>query len=134
MHNFAHTLRVYVEDTDAGGIVYYANYLKYMERGRTEYFRYLGYSKPALFEGLQFVVRDISVRYFKPATLDDEIQVSALLTRVTRVTFEMRQDVVRDGQLLAQGTVKAACIDEFSKRPRAMPKPMLATLQQQLST
>ena len=68
---FSHSVRVYVEDTDAGGIVFYANYLKYMERARTEFLRSLGFNRPALFDDLQFVVRKVELLYHKPAVLDD---------------------------------------------------------------
>ena len=84
MSNFDMVARVYIEDTDAGGIVYYANYLRFMERARTEFFRHLGYLKPAIFDGYQFVVRDVSVRYSKPAFLDDEINVSVILRGVSQ--------------------------------------------------
>lgn len=128
MNEFRYALRVYIEDTDAGGIVYYANYLKYMERARTEYWRSLGYTKPALFDGLQLVVRDVSVRYLKPAELDDHLQVSAELTAVSRVSFEMNQAVYRGDQLLARGTIKGACIGEVSKRPERLPTAMFDSL------
>ena len=85
MNEFSLSIRVYIEDTDAGGIVYYANYLKFMERARTEFMRELGYGKPALFDGLQFVVRSLSVNYHNPSVLDDQIIVTAKLQKVTRV-------------------------------------------------
>jgi tol-pal system-associated acyl-CoA thioesterase len=70
---FSLPIRVYVEDTDAGGIVFYANYLKFMERARTEFMRSLGFDKPALFDGMQFVVQEVAVKYHSPAVLDDQI-------------------------------------------------------------
>ena len=128
MSDFRHAVRVYVEDTDAGGIVYYANYLKYMERARTEYLRSLGYAKPALFDGLQFVVRDVSVRYVKPALLDDYLQITAILTAVSRVSFEMQQSIFCGEQLLARGAIKAACTAETTKRPARLPQEMFEAL------
>ena len=102
---FSLPIRVYVEDTDAGGIVFYANYLKYMERARTELMRKLGFDKPALFDGMQFVVHEVSLKYHSPAVLDDQICVTAGYTqRSRRVTFEMTQQVFRDDQLLVEGS------------------------------
>ncbi len=130
-------IRVYVEDTDAGGIVFYANYLKFMERARTELMRSLGFDKPALFDGMQFVVHEVGLKYHSPAILDDEIFVTAKLTKATRVTFEMTQQVFRGSseenrELLVEGSVKVACIDARSKRPKGMPKIMFETLKSQL--
>jgi 4-hydroxybenzoyl-CoA thioesterase/acyl-CoA thioester hydrolase len=134
---FSLPIRVYVEDTDAGGIVFYANYLKFMERARTELMRSLGFDKPALFDGMQFVVHEVGLKYHSPAILDDEIFVTARLTKATRVTFEMTQQVFRgcsleDRELLVEGSVKVACIDARSKRPKGMPKIMFETLKSQL--
>ena len=125
---FSLPIRVYVEDTDAGGIVFYANYLKYMERARTELMRTLGFDKPALFDGMQFVVREVSLKYHSPAVLDDQISVTAVLSKASRVTFEMTQQVFRGDELLVEGWVKVACINAESKRPQGMPKPMFETL------
>lgn len=115
-------IRVYVEDTDAGGIVFYANYLKYMERARTELMRSLGFDKPALFDDMQFVVSQVSLKYHSPAILDDEISVTAVLSKASRVTFEMTQQVFRGDELLVEGWVKVACVNSATKRPQGMPK------------
>ncbi|MDG0968434.1 MAG: YbgC/FadM family acyl-CoA thioesterase [Porticoccaceae bacterium] len=122
------SMRVYVEDTDAGGIVYHANYLKYMERARTELMRSLGYSKPALFDGLQLVVHQLSIKYIHPALLDDEIRVLARLDKVKRVSFLMTQMIFREGICLAEADVKIACLDARTKKPAAIPLPMYAKL------
>ena len=132
MNEFSLSIRVYIEDTDAGGIVYYANYLKFMERARTEFMRELGYGKPALFDGLQFVVRSLSVNYHNPSVLDDQIIVTAKLQKVTRVRFVMRQTITRDGILLTDGHVEAACIDATTKKPTPIPKLMFEKLTSQL--
>jgi 4-hydroxybenzoyl-CoA thioesterase/acyl-CoA thioester hydrolase len=121
-------IRVYVEDTDAGGIVFYANYLKYMERARTELMRSLGFDKPALFDDMQFVVSQVSLKYHSPAILDDQISVTAVLSKASRVTFEMTQQVFRGDELLVEGWVKVACVNSTSKRPQGMPKPMFNAL------
>jgi 4-hydroxybenzoyl-CoA thioesterase len=125
---FAHQVRVYVEDTDAGGIVFYANYLKYMERARTEFLRSLGYDKPALFDGLQFVVRSVEVVYQKPALLDDELSISADLIKLSKASFDMQQNISRHGDLLVEAKVKIACISNTAKRPQAMPAEIYQTL------
>ncbi len=121
-------IRVYVEDTDAGGIVFYANYLKYMERARTELMRSLGFDKPALFDDMQFVVTDVSLKYHSPAILDDQISVTAVLSKASRVTFQMTQQVFRGDELLVEGWVKVACVNSTTKRPQGMPKPMFNAL------
>jgi len=125
-------IRVYVEDTDTGGIVFYANYLKYMERARTEFMRSLGFDKPALFDGLQFVVHEVWLKYQNPALLDDQIVVTAVPVNASRVTFEMTQQVLRGDELLVEGRVKLACINAETKRPQGMPKLMRTTLKSQL--
>ncbi len=125
-------IRVYVEDTDAGGIVFYANYLKFMERARTEYMRSLGFDKPALFDGLQFVVHEVMLKYHSPALLDDQLLVTAEPVQASRVTFEMAQRVFCGDRLLVEGRIKLACIDAQSKRPKGMPKAMVAILKSQL--
>jgi 4-hydroxybenzoyl-CoA thioesterase len=132
MIEFRLPIRVYVEDTDAGGIVFYANYLKFMERARTELMRSLGFDKPALFDGLQFVVHEVALKYHSPAVLDDEIIVTAVLSKATRATFEMTQQVFRGEELLVEGSIKVACIDARTKRPKGMPKNMFTTLNSQL--
>jgi 4-hydroxybenzoyl-CoA thioesterase len=132
MIEFRLPIRVYVEDTDAGGIVFYANYLKFMERARTELMRSLGFDKPALFDGLQFVVNEVALKYHSPAVLDDEIIVTAVLSKATRATFEMTQQVFRGEELLVEGSIKVACIDARTKRPKGMPKNMFTTLNSQL--
>jgi len=126
-------IRIYVEDTDTGGIVFYANYLKYMERARTEYMRYLGFDKPALFDGLQFVVHEVALKYHSPAVLDDLIDVTAVLVATSRVRFEMTQQIYRGDELLVEGRVKVACVNALSKRPQGMPKAMSKTLKSQIS-
>jgi tol-pal system-associated acyl-CoA thioesterase len=126
-------IRIYVEDTDAGGIVFYANYLKFMERARTELMRSLGFDKPALFDDMQFVVTEVSLKYHSPAVLDDEISVTAVLSKASRVTFEMTQQVFRGDELLVEGWVKVACVNSATKRPQGMPRPMFEALRTQFS-
>ncbi len=121
--NFSTRLRVYWEDTDAGGVVYYANYLKYMERCRTEWLRELGIDQSRLRaeRNLQFAIVDVSVKYLRPAMLDDEIRVTATLTRMTPATFSFDQAVWRGTVQLTQGNTRVACLDSVSLKPRAIP-------------
>lgn len=121
-------IRVYVEDTDAGGIVYYANYLKYIERARTELIRTLGYDKPALFDGMQFVVHSVNIKYRQPAVLDDEIIATAQLIKVSRTSFTIEQRVLRGDTVLVEAEVKVACINHEKKKPAGIPAEMLQKL------
>ena len=121
--DFSWPLRVYYEDTDAGGIVYYANFLKFFERCRTEWLRALGFDQARLAaqERLQFVVTELAVRYLKPARLDDRLDVSARLVRVGAASLHFEQQLRRDGELLATGQVKVACVSADTLAPAAMP-------------
>ncbi len=119
---FSHQLRVYIEDTDAGGIVYYVNYLRFMERARTEFMRSLGYGKDYIFSSdLMFVVRDVAVTYILSARLDDELDITASVVQVRGASLIFRQSVRRRGELLAQGEVTVACVDRSSVKPRRLP-------------
>jgi 4-hydroxybenzoyl-CoA thioesterase/acyl-CoA thioester hydrolase len=119
---FEFPLRVYVEDTDAGGIVYYVNYLKFMERARTEWFRARGFAKPALFrDNLMFVVHSLSINYRQPARLDDALTVSARVTKPGRTFFLMEQSVRRGDELLCSAEVKIACVTRDTMKPSAIP-------------
>ena len=128
-NSFRCSMRVYIEDTDAGGIVFYANYLKFMERARTEFFRSLGFNKPALFDGLQFVVREVNLIYHKSALLDDMIEVTAEPIKLSRVSIEIMQQVFKEGSLLVAGKVKVACIGADTKRPTAIPTEIFSALE-----
>jgi acyl-CoA thioester hydrolase len=126
--NFSCRYRVYWEDTDAGGVVYYANYLKFMERCRTEWLRHLGIHQRTLRSDrrLQFVVASMTIRYLQPAVLDDEITVSAELERLGGATIEFKQTIWRgEVQLIDAGT-RVACLDSESLKPRAIPKDLFA--------
>ena len=124
-------LRVYIEDTDAGGIVYYVNYLKFMERARTELMRSLGFGKDFIFtHDLMFVVRDVAVKYLRPATLDDELVATAEIEQLGGASMRMRQSVRRGGELLAQGTVTIACVQRSGLKPKRMPKEMMSVLRE----
>lgn len=119
---FSLPLRVYIEDTDAGGIVYYVNYLKFMERARTEWLRTLGYQHYALTDSnYLFVVHSCAVRYHRPARVDDALRVTASLARLGRATLDFVQTVQRDQELLCQAEVRVACVSADGVKPQPMP-------------
>lgn len=130
MREYSLPVRVYIEDTDAGGIVYYVNYLKFMERARTEWMRAAGYGKTAIFShDSMFVVTETAIKYLKPATLDDELLVTAAVSAVRGVSITFEQAVRRGSEILCQGTVQVACVDRQSLKPRRIPADMRAQLQ-----
>ncbi len=123
-------IRVYIEDTDAGGIVFYANYLKYFERARTEFVRALGFElRQGLQDNINYVVHSVEVKYHRPARLDDELVAYAELAELGRTYMSFRQWVEkRDGTLLVEGRVKVACTALDSGRPRALDAQLQALL------
>jgi tol-pal system-associated acyl-CoA thioesterase len=126
---FSHRIRVYIEDTDAGGIVYYVNYLKYMERARTEFMRSLGYGKNYIFAAdLMFVVRDMAITYMLPARLDDELEATATLAQLRGAGMVFHQSVRRSDELLARAEVTIACVDRLNVKLRRLPPAMAARL------
>lgn len=124
MDTFTFPVRVYWEDTDAGGVVYYASYLKFLERARSEWLRALGVDQVRLLreERLQFVVVEANIRYHRPARFDDELVVSVTLESMRGASIAMGQDVRRGAELLVSATVRAACIDAATQKPRPLPK------------
>jgi tol-pal system-associated acyl-CoA thioesterase len=126
---FSLPLRVYIEDTDAGGIVFYVNFLKYMERARTDFMRSLGLDRRAIFNAeIMFVVSDIALKYHLPARLDDQLEATARLATVRGVSLALHQSVRRGEEILVDGTVTIACVNPQTLRPRRIPAPMLAKL------
>lgn len=126
MPGFTFPVRVYWEDTDAGGIVYYAGYLRFLERARTEWLRALGIDQAVLLrdERLQFVVVEAHIHYHRPARFDDLLQVSARLAERGRASVVVAQEIRRgtpDGELLVSATIRAACLDSDSLKPRPLP-------------
>ena len=127
---FSCDLRVYIEDTDAGGIVYYVNYLKFMERARTEFMRSLGFGKDYIFtHDLMFVVRDVALQYRAPAVLDDALTATAGILKIGGASMVFDQAVKRGDELLVTGEVTVACVDRSGVKPRRLPAEMAATLQ-----
>ena len=120
---FAHAQRVYWEDTDAGGVVFYANYLKFFERARTEWLRAAGHSQQRLRDetGAIFVLAETSVRYLRPARLDDLLDVTVEVLQGGGATLLIAQQALRAGTLLAEGTIRIACVDAATLKPRRIP-------------
>jgi acyl-CoA thioester hydrolase len=121
---FVHPVSIYWEDTDAGGVVYYANYLKFMERCRTEWLRALRVDQQRLRaeRQLQFVVVNVSVDFLRPAVLHDEVLVTAELQRLTGATIVFKQTIMRGDEQLIDATARVACLDSGTLKPRPIPK------------
>ena len=120
---FAWPVRVYYEDTDLGGVVYYANYLKFMERARTEWLRALGFDMSAMAaeHHCHFVAQRAEVDFLRPARLDDQLIATVALARAGHARLVLEQDVLKDGQRLAGGKVTLACITTDTWQPTPMP-------------
>jgi len=138
---FSWPVRVYYEDTDSGGVVYYANYLKFMERGRTEFLRKLGYEQDRLKQelGIIFAVHSASIQYKKPARFNDELSVVTSIASLGKVSIEFRQSIYLAASnhadaatgLLADAEIKIACLhaDQFS--PKAIPAAIIEKINQE---
>jgi len=128
---FRWPVRVYYEDTDADGIVYYANYLKFLERARTEWLAEAGFTHAALAREhrLAFVVHRLEIEYRAPARLYDALEVTAALDQRGRGRLVMAQDVLRDGAMLASAQVTLACLDTATWRPKRIPAAIAAKME-----
>jgi acyl-CoA thioester hydrolase len=125
--DFQWPVRVYYEDTDSAGVVYYANYLRFMERARTEWMRALGFEQDRLLhdDGLLFAVRSASLEFLSPARFNDELEVSAGLVRRARASLTFQQVITRSqvpDTPLCTGQVRIACLDAATFRPRPIPE------------
>ncbi len=120
---FVWPVRVYYEDTDAGGVVFYANYLKFLERARTEYLRSLGYEQDVLMaeSGIIFAVRSLQIEYVKSARFNQLIQVSAGVKNLKKASLEFTQQITHDEQLLVTADARIACLDAKHMKPKAIP-------------
>ena len=132
MAGFQWRVRVYYEDTDSGGVVYYANYLRFMERSRTEWMRTLGFEQDRLHaeHGILFAVRSAHIDFLLPARFNEQLDVSAEVVRRGRASLTFRQAITRvdDAQLLCDAQVKIACLDADAFRPRPIPDFILKEL------
>ena len=127
---FTWSVRVYWEDTDAGGVVYYANYLKFMERARSEWLRAFGIEQDALRDeaGVVFVVRRMEVDYLSPARFNDQLEVSVSLREVGRASLSVTQTLTRGPTRLVSAQVTLACVDAARFKPVKIPPPILQAL------
>lgn len=116
-------IRIYFEDTDAQGLVYNSNYLKYLERGRTEFLRNLGYDqKKLLKEGLIFVVKRVNLDFIKPAELDEVIEVKSKIKIVKKVSFTFIQEIFDSNQIkILDANVKCGCLEAKNMKPSKIP-------------
>jgi acyl-CoA thioester hydrolase len=130
MSGFAFPVRVYWEDTDAGGIVFYANYLKFFERARTEWLRAAGVEQHALREetGVMFVVADTRLRYLAPARLDDLLTVTVAPEPAGRASLVVRQQALRGETLLCEGEIRIGCVRATDLKPQRLPDSVVAAL------
>jgi acyl-CoA thioester hydrolase len=127
MREFRWPVRVYYEDTDAGGVVYYANYLRFMERARTEWLRSLGFEQDRLVreQGIIFAVTEAELRFLRPARFNDALEVVARVIERRRASLRFAQTVARGGEPLCEGRIQIACLDSAAFRPRPIPDELL---------
>ncbi|MGH8283965.1 MAG: tol-pal system-associated acyl-CoA thioesterase [Gammaproteobacteria bacterium] len=130
---FTWPVRVYYEDTDMGGVVYYANYLRFLERARTEWLRHLGFEQDMLRErlGVQFVVVGIKLDYHRPARFNDELLVSVNVIGIKRVSLVFDQaihDASAGGALVCSAEIRVACVDSVTIKPKPLPREIVAEL------
>ena len=130
MAAFHWPVRVYWEDTDAGGVVYYANYLKFMERARSEWLRARGFEQDVLRDeaGVVFVVRRVTIDYLSPARFNDQLAVSVSLQEMGRASLSVRQELMRGSTGLAKAEVTLACVDAVHFKPVKIPATLLQAL------
>ncbi|MBC8519651.1 MAG: tol-pal system-associated acyl-CoA thioesterase [Gammaproteobacteria bacterium] len=133
MRPFRFPVRIYYEDTDSGGVVYYANYLKYMERARTEWLRFLGFEQDQMIEdeGVIFAVRSVTVDYNSPARFNDELEVVTSSQKVGKASISLRQDIYRSGEKrpLCSGAVKIASLNSETFKPVPLPEKLYKKIQ-----
>lgn len=125
MHEF--TLRVFFEDTDATGVVYHANYVKYMERCRSDWLEAIGWNVRRVNEqfAIAFAVSKLSVQYLQPARLNDVLIVKVELTRLGAASLSFAQEVWRENDLLCRGELKVACVNDQTFKPIQVPRPIV---------
>jgi acyl-CoA thioester hydrolase len=121
---------VYYEDTDAGGVVYHANYLKFFERARTEMLRARGFEQDDIRanDGVIFAVRSVQVDYLRPALFNNLLQVSSDVTDIKKASLTFNQQINRDGEPLCTGIIRIACLDAHTLRPKAIPEYLYESL------
>ena len=129
---FEWPVRVYYEDTDCARVVYYANYLKFLERARTECIRSLGWNQDQMLKELHliFVVAGVDIKYRRPARLDDELIVKCHVLNIGRASMVFEQEIWRKNELLISAQVKCGCLDSDTYRPKLMPETLAEKFQQ----
>lgn len=130
MTEFVWPVRVYYEDADSGGVVYHANYLKFMERARTEWLRCRGYEQDIMSaqQGLIFVVRSVRLDFLQPARFNEQLDVSVIVTACRGASIEFQQEVRRKNTALCSALVKIACLNSDNLKPQRLPKAMIEEL------
>lgn len=128
---FVFDIRVYYEDTDAGGVVFYANYLKFFERARTEWLRSLGHGQQEMVTatGCMFVVQETRVRYLSPARLDDLLSVTVDVTHRGRASLMIAQQAWCGDRLVAEGEIRIGCVERATMKPQRIPGPILEAIE-----
>ncbi|NOQ37110.1 MAG: tol-pal system-associated acyl-CoA thioesterase [Methylococcaceae bacterium] len=132
MAKFIWPIRVYYEDTDAGGVVFYANYLKFYERARTEMLRAKGFEQDELMvnDKVIFAVRSVNVDYLSPARFNEQIEVTSEISLLKKASLVFEQTINRGDTLLSKATIKIACLDAQTMRPKAIPAKLIAEFQE----
>ena len=127
---FKSSVRIYYEDTDAQGVVYYANYLKFMERCRTDWLRHIGCDIDVVNRhfGIIFAVRSTRIEYFRPARLSDVLTVTVEIQELKKASIRLEQHVYRDTECLCQSTIRLACLDATRFEPVPLPEPILTEI------
>ncbi len=135
MSVFEWPVRVYWEDTDAGGVVYHARYLHFLERARTEWLRACGYEQAqmSVSEDMVFAVRNMNIDFIKPAQLDELLTVRITLSECRRASFTAQHEIWRGQELLLTGSALIACLSASKFKPKAIPKPLLGVIQNGVS-
>jgi acyl-CoA thioester hydrolase len=123
MREFSWPIRVYYEDTDAAGVVYHSNYIKFMERARTEWLRSLGFSQDLMCKesGKIIVISNLDIKFLKPARLDDLLQVKSILRNVSAASFLIDQEIKVSSDKICMATVKGVCLDAITFKPKRLP-------------
>ncbi|MEQ1622160.1 MAG: tol-pal system-associated acyl-CoA thioesterase [Methylococcales bacterium] len=131
MTTFSWPVRIYYEDTDAGGVVFYANYLKFFERARTEMLRTMGFEQDQLrsAQGIIFVVRSVQVDYLMPAKFNDLLNVTAKISAAKKASLTFEQLITRGDAILTTGVIRIACLDAVTMRPKAIPEILFEQLE-----
>ncbi len=130
MKEFSWPIRVYYEDTDAGGLVFHANYLKFLERARTEMLRSRGFEQDRLIaeENLIFVIRSLSIDYLKPARFNEQIDVGSKIIENTKTSLIFEQSITRQEDVLCNAKIRVVCLNAQSMKPKVIPSAILEQL------